>query len=180
MSQPNIQKLDLIFNRKSVRKFTGKKIERQTITDLLRAGMAAPTAVNRRPWSFIVLQEDSVLEKFSQKLPYAKMTQTAGNAIIVCAHPQIACDSLEEFAVIDCSCASENILLAAETMGLGAVWTALYPFEERMNLVHQLLKIPQNIIPLNLIPIGFPLGNPKPMDKYNPDLIHWEVWNSKV
>ena len=82
----------------------------------------------------------------------------------------------EELAVIDCSCASENILLAAEAIGLGAVWTAAYPYKDRMEVVRKALGIPENIIPLNVIPVGKPTGEDKPKDKYKAENIRWEKW----
>jgi nitroreductase len=82
----------------------------------------------------------------------------------------------EEYALLDCSCASENILLAAEAMGLGAVWTAVYPNPALMNFVRKELGIPEHIIPLNLIPVGYPTGEDKPQKKYDARNIHWEAW----
>jgi nitroreductase len=165
-----------IHNRKSVRNFTGESVSRDALDTILRAGMAAPTAVNRQPWSFIVITDRKILDELAKGLPYAKMLDKAGAAIIVCAIPDKAYEGKTEFAIIDCSCASENILLAAEALGLGAVWTAAYPDKERMDFVRKTLNIPQNIIPLNVIPVGHPTGTDKPKDKYRQENIHWEKW----
>jgi nitroreductase len=97
-------------------------------------------------------------------------------AIVVCAIPEKAHDKRMEFAVIDSTCASENILLAAEALGLGAVWTAAYPYKDRMDVARKALNIPQDIIPLNVIPVGHPTGTDKPKDKYKPENIHREKW----
>jgi nitroreductase len=168
--------LSVIHSRKSVRSFTGEPVGRETLDRLLRAGMAAPTAVNRQPWAFIAVTNRKTLDSLAAGLPYAKMLQKAGAAIIVCALPDKAYEKKAEFAIIDSSCASQNILLAAEALGLGAVWTAAYPEKERMDFVRKMLNIPQDVIPLNVIPIGYPTGVDKPKDKYNPDNIHWEKW----
>jgi nitroreductase len=143
---------------------------------IVRAGMAAPSAVNMQPWSFVVVTCRQTLDMLNDGLPDAKMLGNAGAAIIVCAMPDKAYNGLKEFAVIDSTLAGENILLAAEALGLGAVWTATYPYEDRMNVVRKVLGIPGNIIPLNVIPIGYPVGTDKPKNKYKPENVHWQRW----
>lgn len=175
-SQDGRDALSVIYSRKSVRNFTGESVSRENLDVILKAGMNAPTAVNKQPWSFIVVTDRKTLDKLSDSLPSAKMLYKAGAAIIVCAIPEKAYDGLKEFAVIDCSLASENILLAIEALGLGGLWTAAYPSQERMNTVRSILEIPENIIPLNVIPIGHPEGETKPKDKFKPENIHWEKW----
>jgi len=166
----------VIHSRKSVRSFTGEKVNKESLEKILKAGMAAPTAVNKQPWSFVAVTDRKTLDTLKEGLPYAKMLDKAGAAIIVCAIPDKAYDNSTDFAVIDSTCASENILLAAEALGLGAVWTAAYPYTERMDIVRKTLNIPDNIIPLNVIPVGHPTGSDKPKDKYKPENIHWEKW----
>ena len=168
--------ITVIHSRKSVRNFTGQAVSRDLLDKIVRAGMAAPSAVNMQPWSFIVVTYRQTLDTLNDGLPYAKMLEKAGAAIIVCAIPEKAYDGLKEFAVIDSTLAGENILLAAEALGLGAVWTATYPYEDRMNVVRKVLGIPANIIPLNVIPIGYPAGTDKPKNKYKPGNVHWEKW----
>lgn len=166
----------VIHSRKSVRSFTGQAVSKSDLNKILRAGMAAPTAVNRQPWSFIVITERKALNRLAGKLIYAGMLKKAGAAIVVCALPEKAYGQSKELAVIDSSLAGENILLAVEALGLGATWTAAYPYEDRMNTVREALGIPENIIPLTVIPIGYPTGRDKPKNKYNPENIHWERW----
>jgi nitroreductase len=165
-----------IKNRKSVRNFTGESVNKSDLEKILKSAMCAPTAVNKQPWSFVVITDRKVLDALADSLPYAKMLYKAGAAIIICANPEKAHDGKTEFAVIDCSLAGENILLTVESLGLGAVWTAAYPYNERMNTVRNVLGIPQNIIPLNVIPIGHPTGEDKPKDKFKEENIHWEKW----
>lgn len=115
-------------------------------------------------------------ETLASGLPYAKMLDKAGAAIIVCALPEKAFQKKTEFAILDASCASENILLAIEALGLGGVWTAVYPEPDRMSLVRSVLGIPEDVIPLNVIPVGYPVGTEKPQDKFKAENIHWEKW----
>ena len=168
--------LTIIHSRKSVRNFTGQDVSKELLDKIVRAGMAAPTAVNKQPWSFVVVTDRKTLDSLKDGLPHAKMLDKAGAAIIVCAIPEKAFEKKVEYAVIDSTCASENILLAAEALGLGAVWTAAYPYQDRMGFVRKTLNIPDDVIPLNVIPIGYPTGVDKPKDKFKPENIHWEKW----
>lgn len=168
--------LTVIHNRKSVRNFTGQPVDTETLTRIVKAGMAAPTAVNRQPWSFVIVRDKIGMENLASGLPYAKMLDKAGAAIVVCALPEKAFQKKIEFAILDASCASENILLAIEALGLGGVWTAVYPEPDRMALVRNVLGIPEDVIPLNVIPVGYPVGTEKPQDKFKAENIHWEKW----
>jgi nitroreductase len=168
--------LSVIGSRKSVRNFTGASVSKADLDKILRAGMAAPTAMNKQPWSFVVVTDRSRLDALAAGLPSAKMLSKAGAAIIICADPELAIGKSKDYAVIDASLAGENVLLAVESLGLGAVWTACYPDVERMKTVRAVLAIPPNIIPLNVIPIGVPTGEDKAKDKYHKEKVHWEKW----
>lgn len=168
--------LSVIHSRKSVRHFTGEPVDREALETIVKAGMAAPTAVNKQPWAFVVVTDKAQLEALAAGLPYAKMLDKAGAAIVVCALPGKAFQQKAEFAVLDAACASENILLAVEALGLGGVWTAAYPEAERMDHVRSVLGIPAEVVPLNVIPVGHPDGSDRPKDKFKPDNIHWERW----
>lgn len=158
-----------ILSRKSVRDFIGKKVETEKINILLKAGMAAPSGRDIRPWELIVIQNRSTLDAMAAELPYAKMLAKAPMAIVVCG------DSIRSsYWYLDCSAVSENILLAAESLGLGAVWTAAYPYEERINSVRKYTDLPPNIVPLCVIPIGYPNGTQSPKDKFDEKKIHYE------
>ena len=168
--------LTVIHNRKSVRHFTGKSVSRDDLVTIVKAGMAAPTAVNMQPWSFVIVTDRPSLNILAKALPYAKMLDKANAAIIVCAIAEKAFQGKVEIAIIDSSCASENILIAVESLGLGAVWTGVYPDRERMDAVRKEFNIPEGIIPLNVIPIGYPTNEDKPKDKFKEENIHWEKW----
>lgn len=169
--------MTVISERKSVRKYTGELISKPDIEKILKAAMAAPSAMHMLPWKFVVVSEPDTLKQLSAQLPFAQMLEKAGTAIVVCAVPEEAAGSNEAYAILDCACASENILLAAEALGLGAVWTAVYPDEQLMVSVRKVLNIPGDVIPLNIIPVGHPAGEESVQDKYNPVNIHWGKWS---
>jgi nitroreductase len=166
--------LTVIHRRKSVKKYLDKPVKREDLEILLKAGMAAPTAGDRRPWAFVVVTDKDKLVALAEGLKYGKMLAYAGAAIVVCGVPEKALE--KDFWVLDCSAASENILLAAEAIKLGAVWTAGYPWFEHVEHIRTALGIPEDIVPLNVISIGHPVGIEKPKNKYNPANIHWDRW----
>lgn len=169
--------LNVIYTRRSVREFTGEKVKRDDLDAMLRAGMSAPSAVNVQPWAFIAVTDRDTLDKLCEALPYAKMLDKAGAAIIVCGIPEKDGTYAKHYWIMDCSLASGNILLAAHALGYGAVWTAAYADNERVKSVRRILSIPENIIPLNVIPVGVPADrDAKPVDKFRQENIHWEKW----
>ena len=176
--EPEISKdtISVIHSRKSVKSFTGATISTENLNKIIRAGMAAPTAVNKQPWSFVVVTERKKLDALAAGLPNARGIAKAGAVIIVCTEPEKANLHNKDFAIIDASLASENILLATEAMGLGGHWTASYPYEDKMKHVRTVLGIPTNVIPLNVILVGVPTGEDKPKEKYQKDKIHWGKW----
>ena len=172
--------LNNILERTSVRSYLDKSIEEDKIEKLLRAGMAAPTAVNKQPWHFVVVTDKSLLQKLAKANPYAEMVARAPLAIVVCGDMTKALDgNAREFWVQDCSAASENILLAATGLGLGAVWTGTYPSEERCAAVSEVLGLPETLIPLNTIVIGYPDGEVTPKDKWQESNISYNMYNEE-
>lgn len=168
--------LTVIHERKSVRHYTGDPVNKEDIDKILRAAMSAPAAIHMIPWKFIVVTDKEKLMALADGLPFAKMLTAAGTGIVVCAVPKEAALGSEDFAILDCACASQNILLAAEALGLGAVWTAVYPNKELMAFVRKELNIPEYVIPVNVIPVGHPTGEEKAQDKYDAKNIRWEKW----
>lgn len=169
--------LKTIFSRKSVRTYANTPISQEQLMMLVKAGMAAPTAVDRRPWDFIVITDKPTLKKLADLSPHAKMTEFAAAAIVVTGDLDQQFGGKDStFWLLDCSAATENILLAAESMKLGAVWTAVYPDPQRIEVIRTALKIPDHVVPLNLIPIGVPAGDEKPKDKFDPKKIHQNTW----
>ena len=166
----------VIMSRASVRSFTGEAIPQDTILRILKAGMAAPSAMNCQPWEFVLVTDRSRLNELCAELPYAKMLEKAGAAIVICGNPGKDASSARHWND-DCAAASENILLAAHSLGLGAVWTAVNPDPARLESVRRILGIPAGIVPLNVIPLGVIDGKaPAPKDKWNPKIVHFEKW----
>ncbi len=161
--------LDVIFSRKSVRHYTDREVETEKLMTLVKAGMAAPTAVNRQPWSFIVVTNMTQLAPISDR-PGLMMLKKAKAAIIVLGKKD------EKFWQQDCSAATENILLAAEALGLGAVWCAGYPLTDRTDSYKELFNYSDDYEVLSLISIGYPTGEDQPKDKYKEEKIHWNRW----
>lgn len=166
--------MDPIFVRRSIRKYTGKPVSEKQIIKLLKAAMCAPTARGARPWQFIVVKNKSTLEKLSQTHQYAYMIAYAPVAIVVCG--DLSLQSYKDYWVMDCSAASQNILLEAVQLGLGAVWVAVYPREERITYVKNVLDIPDDIIPLCIIPVGYPAETPEAKERFDLSKIHYEKW----
>lgn len=168
--------LNVIQNRKSVRRYTDQAVSKEEINTLLKAGMAAPTAGNKQPWAFVAVSDKQILAKLGDALPYAKMTKTASAAIVVCGDLTKTFDGEVEslYWVQDASAASENILLAVEAMELGAVWTGVYPMMERVELVQDILDIDEHLVPLNVIAIGHPDGDTPAKDKWKEENIIWK------
>ena len=166
---------DNIMTRTSIRQFTSEPVPAEMVEQMLRAGMAAPTAMNSQPWEFVVIDDRDTLDKLAAQLRYAKMLQQAPLAIVVCGHTKWLDREGNEreniFWVDDCSAATENILLAAHALGLGAVWTAAK--DDRGAIVADALGIPDGVQPLCVIPVGFPADNPQPKDKWKPEKIHF-------
>lgn len=171
------QALENIMTRTSVRQYLpGKTISSDTIETLLRAAMAAPTAVNRQPWQFIVVDNRESLDSLAKALPHAKMLEHASIAIVPCGDLDKAFEGEPSYWIQDVSAATENLLLAAHSLGLGAVWTGVYPTKERVTAVSQQLGLPSNVIPLAVVPVGYPDGEQQPKDKWNPEAVHFNHW----
>ncbi|WP_295935296.1 nitroreductase family protein [uncultured Alistipes sp.] len=170
--------LDVIMTRTSIRSYQDRPVSADTVELLLRASMAAPSAMNRQPWAFVVVDDKELLRKLSESLPYAKMAAAAPLAVVVCGDLSKG-DNLEgAWWMSDAAAASENLLLAAHTVGLGAVWTGVYPRSERVQAVREVLGLPEQIIPLNLIPIGYPADKPAPKQKWAPEKVHKNGWTN--
>ena len=169
--------VECIMTRTSIRQYTDRTVSADTIETLLRAGMAAPTAVNKQPWHFVAITDREKLDGIAIANPNAGMAKKAPLAIVVCGDMKKALEgSARAFWIQDCSAATENILLAAHALGLGAVWTGLYPNEDRAKAVSELLKLPETIIPLCAIVIGYPAEQPLPKDKWLPENVSYNEY----
>ena len=170
------QKLDFIFTRRSVRKYADREVPDDMIQDLLEAGMAAPSAVARDPWHFIVLKDRIIINKLADVLTHGQMLRQATAAFVVCGDITQAHDQKESYMLQDLSAAVENILLAANRLGLGTCWLGVHPRSERMEGIKELFDLPDNIIPMCSIAIGWPKEIPSARTRFNPDKVHREQW----
>ncbi|MCK5216030.1 MAG: nitroreductase family protein [Candidatus Omnitrophica bacterium] len=172
--------LTAILERRSIRKFTGKSIGRDDLLTLAKAGMAAPSSRDTRHFHFIIVDDEQLIEKLTEGLPYSKMLLTAKHAIIVASDLSVAHGGGDtDYWVQDCAAAAENVLLAAKALGLGACWTAAHPREERVEHVRETLSIPENIRPLCVIAVGVPTGDDKPRDKFDEAHVAWNAWSAE-
>ncbi|MDY6301983.1 MAG: nitroreductase family protein [Bacteroidales bacterium] len=171
--------LDNILARTSIRSYQDRPVEQDKIEKLLRAGMAAPSAVDKRPWHFIVVTDKQVLEGLAQANPNAGMAARAPLAIVVCGDKTKALTRVPDYWVQDASAATENILLAAQGMGLGAVWTGTYPVTDRVEKVAAVLNLPEHIIPFCTIVIGYPERGQAPKDKWDEGNISYNTFGGK-
>jgi nitroreductase len=164
-----------LLTRRSIRKYTGEVIEKDKILALIRAGMYAPSANNKRPWHFIIIDDREIMKRIMEAHPYASMLSEASHAIAVCGD-----DSLQngvDYYKFDCSNASQNILLAAHSMGLGAVWLAVEPRAERIAAIVRILGLPPGIHPVSLISVGVPVSIPSNIpDRFEESKIRMNRW----
>lgn len=168
--------IENIMTRSSVRTYTAELVDSADVITLLKAGMAAPTAMNRQPWVFVVITDAARRAAMAAELPYCKMAATAPLLIAVCGDKAKFIEDAPEYWVQDCSAATENILLAAHALGLGAVWTGVYPVRDRVEMVSKALGLPEGIIPLNIICIGHPDSDNPAKDKWDPAKVHYNMF----
>lgn len=169
--------IESILTRSSVRDYTDRDVTPQQVDTLLRAAMAAPTARNCQPWKFIVVRDRALLDSIAANCKTITMAAKAPLAIVVCGDLSKALEGESQaFWIQDCSAATENLLLAAHAMGLGAVWCGIYPKRDRIDFLSSLLEIPEGIVPLNVIPVGYPAVEPNIKDKFDFHAIHYNKY----
>ena len=169
--------LEVIHSRKSVRHYTDSKVSDEQLLTLAKAGMAAPSAKNAQPWQIMAVTDRAKLDSLGTALPYTKMIFEAPAALVVCGDMTLALEGASrDYWVQDCSAATQNILLAAEAIGLGAVWNGIYPVTERVNDVRRILSLPDYVIPLSVIVVGQPAGVETPKVKWDEKKYHINEW----
>jgi len=136
--------------------------------------MAAPSAGNERPWHFVVVRDRRLMQGIMEVHPYAQMLKQSSVAVLICGDPTL--EKYPGFWVQDCSAAVENMLIMAVELNLGAVWLGIYPIEERVRGLRQLLGLPENVIPFALVPIGHPDEEKRPLDRYDEERVHRDGW----
>ncbi len=167
--------LDVLFSRRSIRRYKEGIIENETMERLVHAGMVAPSAFNQQPWEFIIIKDKKRLNQIALHHPYASMVKYAAGFILVCAEPNKDERNLGMWCQ-DCSAATENILLAAHALGLGAVWIGVYPSDEYMTIFRNICDIPSDILPFSGVCVGLPSKTKPPANRFDKQMIHWNKW----
>jgi nitroreductase len=170
------EKLGFIFARRSVRAFKTDPIPEGLLRDLLEAAMAAPSACCKDPWRFVVVRDRKVLGRIASGLPNGRMLADAGAGIVVCGDPASAHDRQESYLLQDCSAATENILLAAAALGLGACWLGAHPRSDRIAHLREVLAIPETVTPVAVVALGWPAETPPPRTRYADGQVHKDRW----
>lgn len=170
--------IDLILRRRSVREYTTEPVDEETILLLLQAAMAAPTAINQKPWEFVVVTDADVLCRLREHLVFGRYP--APCAIAVCgnrqfAHPASGWKYWEQ----DCSAATENLLIAATGLGLGAVWIGVHPLPSVVTPVSAILNLPEDVVPLSLVYVGHAATMPEPRTQFDPRRVHWQIYEPR-
>jgi len=163
-----------IFERRSIRKYKDKPVEDKLLRKLLQAAMAAPTAGNQQDWEFVIIKNRNILNLITKVHPYSQMLEQAPAAIAVCA--DLNRESHKGYWVQDCAAATQNILLEAQHLGLGACWLGVYPREERVKGIKEILNLPENVMPLSVIAVGYSTEEKPPANRFDESKIHVDKW----
>ena len=163
--------IEAIHTRRSIRKYTSEKISGEHLKIILECAMSAPSAGNSQPWHFIVIDDRKIFERICEFHHSAKMTLSASHAILVCGDTKL--EKYKGRIPLDCSAASQNILLSALALGIGSVWVGIYPEETRINGIRNIFSLPDNIIPISLISLGYPDEIRSMQERYNQDRVHY-------
>jgi len=163
-----------LLTRRSIRKYDGRPVPKEIIRKLLSAAMNAPSAGNQQPWRFVVVNERKTLDAVADIHPHGKMLKHAPLAIIVCG--ELSVEKHKGYWVQDCAAATQNVLLAAHDLGLGAVWLGVYPREERMKNIGDLLNMPDGVLPFCVVSVGWPAETKEPESRYDEKKVHWNGW----
>ena len=166
----------VIHTRRSIRRYTDQPVPEALIEKILRAAMAAPSACNQQPWEFVVIDDPEIIRQIPGFNPAAAPLRTAPLAIVVCGNLSRELPLAKGFWVQDCSAAIQNLLLAAHASGLGAVWLGGYPLQHLIDRMRQLVGLPQEVIPLAVIALGYPAEHKEPEDRFDPSRVHRNVW----
>jgi nitroreductase len=178
MNHATSNSLDFIFGRRSIRVYRNEEVSEADIRTMLEAAMAAPSAVAKDPWRFVVIRDKAVLQRIADGLPNGKMLATAPVGIVVCGDLDQAHDHQLSYLLQDCSAAIENLLLAAHVLGLGACWLGVHPREDRIRHIRTILGLPEAVIPIAGIAIGHPGEIKEPRSRYHAAYVHHERWRS--
>lgn len=168
--------MEAILTRRSVRSYTEAQVADDLVKKMLEAAMSAPSAGNQQPWQFVVITDRKILEAITGVHPYAEMLNRAPLAIVVCG--DLDRERYSGFWVQDCSAAVQNLLIAARALGLGAVWLGVYPLEDRIKGIRDIVGLPESIIPLAVVSVGCTSVSQGRADRYDGGRIHRNRWGN--
>lgn len=166
--------LEALKTRRSVRKYNSRKISDIDITELIKCAMYSPSALDRQPWHFVVINKEELFNEIFKVTSHADMIKEASHAIIICGDKTL--EGNQGLLIEDISAATENLLIAAHSFGIGSVWVGIYPFEDIEKEIIKLFKIPESIIPVSLVVLGYPAENPAQPERYKEDRVHYNKW----
>ena len=169
-----MEAMEAILSRRSIRKYTPEPVSEETVHSILDAAMNAPSSSNGQPWHFIVIDDRKVMDEIPKFHAYSSMLKEAPVAVVVCGDTML--EKTKGVWVQDCAAATENILLAARAIGLGSVWLGVFPIEERVAGLRKLLGLPDNVIPLSIIALGYPGETKPPANRFNGERVHKNRW----
>ena len=170
------EQLDFIFGRRSIREYSSNKVTDEMVQKLLEAAMAAPSAVAKDPWRFVVIRNRQKLSQITAALPNGQMLASAALGIAVCGDLEAAHERQLSYLLQDCSAAIENLLLCAHVLGLGACWLGVHPREDRVQHIKEILGLPASVIPVACISVGYPAESKEARTRFNPDYVHLDAW----
>jgi nitroreductase len=165
---------EAIFNRRSIRKYTPKSIPDETIEKIIEAGMYAPSAVNKQPWHFIVFRNKVIIDNIIAIHPNSSMLKYADAGILICYDKLLQHD--EGYGAVDCSAATQNMLLAAHGLGLGSCWVGIYPRQSRIEGLHNFFSLPEHVVPFAVISLGYTNEVKARPQRFIKNRIHYEKW----
>lgn len=165
---------EAIFNRRSIRKYTSDTVSDEQLEKIIEAGMYAPSAVNTKPWHFIIFRNKRTIESIIEVHQHAHMLKDASAGILICYDTQLQHD--EGYGPVDCSAATQTMLLAAHALGLGACWVGVYPRQNRIDALHKLFELPEHVVPFAVISVGFPAEERRRPERFLKDRIRKESW----
>ena len=167
------RRIDCILSRRSVRRFQLRPVGQEQLKELLKAGMAAPSACAKDPWRFWAITDPALLKTIAAKLPNGRFLAEAPACICIAGDLTKAHGGELSYMLQDCSAAAENILLAAGLLGLGGCWLGVHPREERVKALQELFGLPEHILPVCCLAIGWPAESPQPRTRYRDDVVRF-------
>lgn len=164
---------DALINRRSIRKYTNKEIPAEAINELLKSAMYAPSAMNNQAWQFVVIDQREKLNEIFKIVPQEMLKSTQA-AILICGDTNL--EKNIDYIQQNCSAATQNLMLAAHGLGLGSCWIGVYPVKETISWLQKIFKLPDFVIPISLVSLGYPAENPVADERYKPEKMHFNKW----